>query len=491
MDFLDPKRNFRHSVLIYSGYVLIGIAVALTTVILVYLSYGFGLGKNGSVIQNGLLYLSSQPNPASIYINGKLSSSNTNTRLALPSDIYHIQIASNRYRTWSRSIEIDGGIVTHYDYPLLIPNKLSSVKYASYSNTPPLATQSLDRKILLVQQAGSNTNFDLYNLTSTTKSMTSVILPSSVVSKALTSESYTTVAWANDNQHVILSHLFDGKKEYILFDTSNPSQSVNLSQTLANISFTDLTLDNKQYNKYYLYNNLTKTLQTVDLSTPNSPVMILGNVLVYDTYQTNTVLYATNIGAEANKVNIDELVNGVNYHIKTFNAGTNYLLNMAGYNGVIYVAAGSASGNKVYIYKDPVSQLKSQPTQAPVPSQVLFVNNPNYLSFSDNTQFIMTENAQQFGVFDIENGHGYNYTTTHPIDAPASHATWMDGDRLTYVSNGKVIIFDYDNNYQQSLVSESPLYLPFFSSNFDYLYTLDNSKTNGVDINQTSLLVKP
>ena len=79
MDFLDPKKRFRHTLLLYSGYLLIGIAIAIATTVLLYEAYGFGLGKDGTVIQKGLLFMSSQPSPASIYIDGKLNSKTTNS----------------------------------------------------------------------------------------------------------------------------------------------------------------------------------------------------------------------------------------------------------------------------------------------------------------------------------------------------------------------------------------------------------------------------
>ena len=63
MEYLDPKKHKAHLIRLAVGYLLIGIALILTTVILLYRAYGFGL-KNGEVIQNGLIFVSSRPNPA-------------------------------------------------------------------------------------------------------------------------------------------------------------------------------------------------------------------------------------------------------------------------------------------------------------------------------------------------------------------------------------------------------------------------------------------
>jgi hypothetical protein len=178
------------------------------------------------------------------------------------------------------------------------------------------------------------------------------------------------------------------------------------------------------------------------------------------------------------------------YPIRSFDAGSTYLLDLTKYAGTLYVTAGSSGESKVYIYKDPIGQLNALPHAAVYPVQVLHVDQPNYLSFSDNAQFIVAENGTQFGVYDVLNAKGYNFSSKLPIDPPAVHATWMDGDRLTYVSGGKAVIFDYDGTNQQTLVAASPAYLPAFAPTFKFIYTLAPSTTTAGQevLNQTSLL---
>ena len=154
------------------------------------------------------------------------------------------------------------------------------------------------------------------------------------------------------------------------------------------------------------------------------------------------------------------------------------------------MAAGASSQNKVYIYADPVGQLGAVPKHGLVPAQVLHVTAPNYLSFSDNAQFIVAEGGQQFGVYDIQNTKGYNYTTTQPLDAPQVHASWMDGDRLAYVSGGKLLVFDYDDTNQQALMPASAGYVPAFDPVYHYVYDVAPGTAAGsVDVDQTGLLI--
>jgi hypothetical protein len=489
MDYLDPRKNFQNKVLLITGYILIFIAIVLATVVLLYQSYGYGI-HDGRVIQNGLIFLNSQPNPANIYVNNVFKGT-TNTNLTLESGVYNFELTLNGFRTWTRKIEIDGGTIAYYDYPLLIPDKLKSTIINSSPNTPLIFTESLNKQYVLILNSGSNDLFDLYNLSSSKPSLTKFSVPANIISKNTSgTSSWNVIGWANDNSHVLLEHSYDGTKtEYILLDVTNPSNSINLSTQFASFSFSSINFINLNYKNYYLYNQTTQTLDSVSLSNPGVETNVLNNVLSYDGYLSNTILYATTTNAPTGLIYINEMQGSNIYHIRTFPAGSTYLLNMASYSGTIYVAAGSSALDKVYIYQDPVSQLQNLPNHVPVPIQVLFVKDPNYLNFSENSQFIVAEGYNQFGVYDFENLHGYNYITKLPLDPPQTHAFWMDGDRMTYVSNGKLIMFEYDHNYRQILVPSLANFAPAFDSNYHNLYTISyNPITKTYNFEQTSLI---
>lgn len=489
MDYLDPKKQFRHKIILIVGYVLTGIAIVIGTLVLLYQAYGFGLGKNGTVIQNGLFFFSSQPHPASIYVDGKLKSVKTNTRLSLPAGVYSIDLKRDGYRDWHRVITLDGGSVEHFDYPLLVPDKLISSRIADYVAPPGLVTQSPDHRWLLVQKPGTITGFDVYDLKNPDKSPLALTLPGGLLSKSAKTESWQFGEWAGDNRHVLLRHIYDGKSEFIMLDRTDPAKAVNLTTKLS-LNATDLTLNNKKYDQYYAYNAVSHQLYKASLKAP-APAPFLEHVLSYRSYSDDTMLYTTSTDAPAGRVLVKLLTGGKTLEVRTLPAGSNYLLDLTEYSGTMYAAIGAASDNKVYIYKDPIGQLEAKPGHVPVPAQILHVTAPNYLSFSDNAQFIMTESGTEFGVYDIENKEVYHYTTQQPLDAPQSHAGWMDGDRLTYITGGKMVIFDYDNANRQTLVSANSQYEPAFSPDYKFIYTLAPASSGPprTALSQTSLLI--
>src|SRR5690348_10965350 len=104
MDFLDPKTERRNQIKLFIGYGLVAIAIGVATLILLYQAYGFNLDHQGNVTQNGLLFVSSQPSGASIYLNNRLYKSATNTRVVTPADTYTLRITENGYRPWQRQV---------------------------------------------------------------------------------------------------------------------------------------------------------------------------------------------------------------------------------------------------------------------------------------------------------------------------------------------------------------------------------------------------
>jgi hypothetical protein len=489
MDFLDPEKHRRHMVTIAIGYCFIALAVGMATLVLLYYAYGFSFGKNGQVIQNGLMFVSSTPNPANVYLNGKLNKVQTNSRITLEEGEYFMQLKRDGYRTWQRSVTIDGGKVVHYDYPFLIPTTLTSTALKTYDEPPQITMQSPDKRWLIVNRASSVDQFEVFDLKNPKTAVTSenITVPADLLSKATASQSWQLVEWSNDNRHVLLRHMFDGGSEYILLDRASPDKSLNLTQTLGQ-NPTELRLVDKKYDRYYLLDATKQTLSSASLSAPQ-PELRLDHVLAFKSYGSDTILYAAAAGADTDGSVRLKLVEGTHsYTLRELPPGTTYLVDIAKYDGSIYLAATASSENKVYVYENPVAQINDATIGQAIPVQVLRVTAPTYMSFSANTRFVMAEGGQSFGVYDAEDEKGFTYTVSDTLDAPQEHATWMDGHRLMYVSGGTVTIFDYDNINRQKLVADKPGYLPSFDASFKYLFTF---APNEQDAAKTSLSSTP
>ena len=502
MDFLDPKKRRAALIRLILGYILLGIALILTTIILLYQAYGFGI-KNGQVIQSGLVFVSSQPSPAQIFINGQLNTSTTNTRLLLPAGQYTLQLQRSGYRIWLRAMTVEGGVVEHFDYPFLFPTNLVTKVTQKFATPPPVAAQSPDRRWLLVEpDATAYGTFALTDLSHPTVAPTSVVIPQNIFSLTTGTSSWQVIQWSNDNQHVLLKHITTNgatqASEYIMVDTQNPQASFNLTKLLG-VNPTTIQLNNNLYNSYFLYSQPNQTLMTATQSNPQ-PQPLLSNVLGFQAHGSSTILYATSLGAPAGKAYIKLLYGGQTYTIRGVTISPTYILNLTQYNGAWYVVAGSPADSRTYVYKNPMQTVQTAPkglVELPAPVEVFTVPSPNFAAFSANAQLVMVENGTQVGVYDAQTNRAYAYHLVSPIDPPQPNVTWMDGNRLVYVSNGKVVVVDYDNTNHQVLNEADPSYSLLFDSSYKFLYTFGQmttkdatgAQTSQFSLNNTALLI--
>lgn len=488
MEFLDPKKQRAHLIRLFTGYILIGIALILTTVILLYQAYGFGI-KNGEVIQNGLIFVSSKPGSADIYVNGKKRSETTNSRLLLPAGQYSFELQRQGYNPWKRAINLEGGTVQRFDYPMLFPAKLTTNVTKRYDMQPRIATQSPDRRWVLIQVAADYRTFEVFDTAKSDKAPLAVTVPSNVSNLTGETHSWKLVEWANNNNHVLMQHTATSankaSSEYVLLNREKPEESVNLTNLLGT-NPARIDLRDKKHDQYFVYTQEDQRLSTASLEQPQL-TPLLDQVLGFKSYGNDMVLYATDRGAESGKVLIRLHDNDRSYTLRSVAASPAYMLELTKYSGNWLMVAGGSSENRTYIYKDPVAKLNEKPDAPLVPIQVLKTENPSYVSFSDNARFIMTENGQQFSVYDAEYDKRYAFTTKAPLDAGQTHARWMDGHRLTYVSNGKIEVLDYDNTNTATLAATEVPYGAFFDRDYEVLYALDAQAVKdaaGKDITQ-------
>jgi hypothetical protein len=473
MDFFDPQKQKRHARRLAVGYALIGLALILATIILLYHAYGFGIDRSGRVIRNGLVFVSSRPGDANIYINNKRDKATTNARLTLPSGQYLLELKSEGYRDWKRALTVEGGSVNRFDYAVLFPVNLETSDVKQYDGTPGFSSASLDRRWLLTGMPGQDT-FDLFDMDADQPAVQQVTVPPEVLSANTTTVGWEEVEWADDNRHVLLKRTFEGLNgpgsEYILFDRQDPVQSENLSVVFG-FTPTSIVLRDQAYDQYYLYDQPTSQLFTASLDQP-TPHPYISGVLGYTT-EKDIVAYATAEGAEDGEVLIQiQQADDSPMTVRRMPAGTTYLLEMAEYDSQLYLAAGAVSENRVFVYGNPLGRLSGNPDQFLAPMDILKVEKPSHVSFSANKRFVIAQNGDKFAVYDAETDRGYAYATGAPMDAPQKYATWMDGFRLTYVSGGKVVVFDYDGTNIQTLTDVSPSHLPVFDRDYRYMYTV-------------------
>ncbi len=491
MDFLDPKKKRSHRRRLYIGYVLMTIALVLGMWFLWNISSGnYYDPKTKTVIQNGMLFLDSHPESAQIVINGQ-DKGRTDNRLLLPAGPYNVELKRDGYRTWKHDVSLEGGAIERFIYPFMFPEKLESSDSQLFSTQPSLATQSPDRRWLIVQQPETFNNFSVTDLNSKNIEFKPIVLPPTVLTQTGTKHVVSALEWSTDNRHVLLKHVFDTGYEFIILDRESAAASVNLNQQFGRV-ISDVKLRDKKYDRYYFHNSASGDLVSGVLES-KSVTQVAGKVISYQPHGSNLLMYVTNEKAPAGKVLVKIMDGDKTYTLHQLDQSPKYLLDLAQFDGKWYVAAGASVEQKVSIYIDPFDELKKENASQLPASVLLRLNAPvQYMAFSANTRLLEIQSGSSFAVYDAENKRQFRYDTK--LNLPLEYqATWMDGHRLTAISDGKLRVFDFDGTNMQTLMNSTPAFTPFFDRDYRKLYTVSPSATvkNKTALLFTDLIVAP
>ncbi len=472
MEFLDPEKKKQHNRRLLAGYVLIAIAVMLAALILFLQSSGYDLDrKTGKVIQNGLIFVSSHPESAKVYLNGS-DQGGTDVRLTVPEGSYTVELKRDGYRDWKRTINLEGSSIERLQYPVLFPATLKTKDQTVFNGAPQFITQSPDRHWLLVTQPGSVTDFLAYDSNNPSIAPLKFSLPANVLTATNEAQTLKLVEWSTDNRHLLVTHSFKDQSEYIMIDRDTPANSINLTKTF-NIVGVKLALRDKKADQLYLFDDAAHILKTVDVKSKQITTL-LSNVLAYKSYGSDTLFYAQIDSKDAAKTNIRLRDNDKDYTVRTYTTPSTYLLDLTRFDNHWYMVIGSKDDGRVAIYRDPVDAIKTDAKTLPLAYSVLIMKDAQFVSFSANARFIMVQNGSRFGVYDAETNKRFYYELNKTL-ASEQKATWVDGHRILANADNKVVVFDFDGINQQTLVPVQSGTLPYFDRDYTRLYALGPS----------------
>jgi hypothetical protein len=499
MDFLDPQKERRNHVVLIVSYCLIAVAIALMSWMLLKQTDGYCLSRDGTVDRCGLIFVSSQPAGADVYINGSLQKFQTNSKTNLRSGTYTVRLARDGYTEWNRTITVAGGDVQRFDYPVLFPAKLKSAQVATFANQLHFVSQSPGRRWLVAADTAQPSQLQVFDLKNADKPSAKIVPQQPTVFTAAESvQSWNVLEWADDERHVLTQRVFTNgtskAREYILLDRQDGTQARNLTSELALLPADEIRFFNKKQNQFYIYNTETKLLRTAQLGTNPPNALRLERVISYKAYGDDTVLYVTDtpLGEKQTPGYVSVVLQqGTRSSVlKRLAVADTYLLDIAEYDGKWYVVTGTNALKGVYVFRNPLDAVLAKPTDTPLPFRFLKLINPQHVAFSANAQVVVANRGAEHTVYDIEYEGVYHYTEPTPLDEPQAPTSWMDGNRLWYVSSGKVVVHDYDNLNRQTLQDALPQYGVYFAPNYLRGYSLTQQANGTLQLMQTSYVLE-
>ncbi len=471
IDFLDPSKKRANKVRLYVGYGLVAVAVALTLYLLLIISYGFKYDrKSGGIVQNGLVFVSSHPVSADVYVNGTKKDT-TSSRLALPSGQYTIELKRTGYRSWRKVLYLNGGSIEQLVYPWLFPQKIVRSDQQTYRTKPFFTSASPDRHWLVVASSIKVGSFDVFDITKKSKNETHLSLPAAALTSSSGRQSFSAVEWSSDNRHLLIKHGYGSRYEYLILDRQSPASSINLNKVLSS-SPSEVVLRNKKFDQLYIYDAKSHNLSSASLRT-NVTTKLITRVLAFKAYGSSTLYYVTDKSSVKGQFEFRFWNGTQTFLMQRYSAKNTYKIDAASYGGHGYIALASSSGDTI-IYRDPTTLLN--PNQIPTPIRTLKITSPMELSFSLNARFIAVQSGAKFAVYDIENDRYFHYTLSQHASG-LGEAAWMDGHRLSVVSSGFAYVFDFDGTNLQKLSPATSGFPVIFNSDYSAMFNFDGSIT--------------
>lgn len=484
MDFLDPRKKRAHNIRLYIGYALMAVALGISTVILVFAAYGYDIDRStGDIIQNGLIIVDAHPESATIFVNGE-GKGTTDNRLILPAGQYKVELQREGYHNWVHDVSLEGSSIEQLVYPFLFPADLSQRGVLEYATIPSLATASLDRRWLIMNQPNSDNSFQVVDMNTPAAAVATIALPAGTITAAPGSHVFEPIEWSSDNTNVLLKHNFTGGSEYVMLNRGAPANSINLTKKFAAQPFTSISLRDKKPDQFYLHNAADGGLYQANGSN-SAATLVRSGVGVFKPYQDDTILYST-ASSDQSLAEIRIRRGNQDVLVRSLPAAASYLLDIAEFKGDLYAVAGSLSDGRTYVYKNPLNDISRLPGSQPKAYRVLVQPGAQYLSFSAIARFIAVQSGGSFTVYDLETSRQFKYDTRLPAEL-AQKASWMDGHRLALVSGNSVNVFDFDGTNLHKLTSSHTVFPAFFNRDYSALFTLAPS-ADKTSILRTELL---
>ena len=478
MHRVDPKHK-RAAMLRIVAYSITLILTVITTVLLLFFALGYRLGGSGNVVRSGLLLVDNKPEAAAVFINNESKDGSTPSRFVLSAGRYNLALKRTGYRDWSKQVSIAASGVREVEYPILIPNKLSS-KSVLQSVAPSFVTQSPSRKFL-VTHTPNQTAFSLIELDPESPKQTELAFSNVINRENGSVGTFKLIEWALNNKQLLLEQtLPSGAVHLISFDITKPDEAVDITDLYGSQAPSDIHYVGG--NTEVVYGIKDGMLSKYSL-TQAQQTLVLRSVRSYQPYSDDTVLFERLTATQKSEVGI--LKDTTQTVIHTANDSGAVLLKYAKYEDHFYYVVAEPKNNTVTIYRDP---LKHPILAKQLPFITLTFENAQKVNFSGSSQFVLVQNGKQLLTYDFNDFRQFGYTL--PFDpAPNTYAEWINGTHIaSQAADGMNHLLEYDGqNQQQLLASRTGLRL-YYGEDYQTVYRMIDSGTN-VSLEATSLLV--
>ncbi len=465
-------------------YTFMTLMVITMTTILIFIMLGYRFNsQSGTVLQGGLVEFISQPSGANVTVGTAILSDITRSNITLNPGRYAVKMELEGYTTWEKSITVVAGAVQWLNSAHFVPKDPQTTDVFSTKSIDSMLTKTNGKYIALLTDESSPV-VTLLDPDEETPESTTVTLPTSKYS-AGKRHTFSLSEFSNDSGYILTKHVYDGKVEHLMVDTTNPEDSYRIN-SYSESEPSKISFDPSARNTMYvLYKS--GTLRRIEIDPAQQAETITNAVTSFFITDAGTALYAKKAGNDAVTTAYVSRGQTISKTLDTFQTEASVQLSGDEYFGSFYLT--TADGEAVAIKKYD-NFLRSDSTETLVPETVKLYNTKSHIRFlvaKADGRFSGAQGDAALYLYDIELD---KLDTTEVVDAAPLNQPlqWLDEYHFWDDSTGKMRQYEFDGTNQTDIVTVEPGFESTYSSNLKYLYTVGKGN-NTMVLQRTEMLV--
>jgi hypothetical protein len=450
-------------------YIVSSVTVVTVVLLLTLFVLGYRLNLNdGTIEQYALLQIDSDPSGASVTIDGVELSARTPTKASINSGQREVTLSKDGYHDWSKDSILKPGMVTWYNYALLIPEVL---RVESVVSLPPFVTtlSSDSGRRILALDSELAASFTLVNLSSESATIKRLALPTGVSSPVVDGSvsKYELVDWNDSERYATVLHQVAGRYEWILLDTQDETLSKNISKMF------DVTIDQLEFvgnggNSFYSLSSGTIRKLDIQAGTISRPVV--ERVVDFSLSSRGVVSYRS-IGADSlQSVGIFRESDNIPIEILSSpNAEIGLRIGATRYFNQDYLVYSQDRNVKILIggYPNAANKLT---TSMKIVDQFELDSIIDSIGFSQLGQYVMIKHGDTLSSYDLEYGN-----LAHIDVSEISEPLWLNDNYLYAYDDNELVIFEFDGMNKHRLGATTPGQAVTITDNSKYIYKFNAS----------------
>lgn len=459
MDFERNQR--RQSIRIIVSEAIMVLAVVIMVALLAFAASGYWFNADFGIERQGMLQISSIPTGANVEIDGSSSwLQKTNTSKVLSVGEHMIVLTKEGYDTWSKEITISEGLLYRIHYPRLFLKERFVEKLFSIEDITSATISSNHETLMLMNNTTEWKYFNLSDENLVAKKVdVSNIFPSDKSNTDEDPETFggeiTRVKWGADGKHLLIEARFDEKKEWALLDLDDAKNSINLTKEF-NVDFSAVEILDYAANSLLAVRN--NNLHKIDVRGRSISAVLVEDVVDFDHYN-NEVFFS----ASLNQKNDDS---EDKYYVGSLKLdGDSRIKKLSAFSRLPKVAIAKFYEDKlILVVEENVAKLYDSDGFSELETYELgFV--PQTIKVGHEGEFIVMRGEHKSIatlVMETKSIHEW-FTDSEDIG-------WLDNDMIYSVSEGSVIVYDYDGSNRRAIANGVSSWLPVGITDNRYLY---------------------